>query len=240
MQTHQRITEEQPATVDANGEIGQSLLQDRERIARGLHDTVLSELTGIVLAMQRARHFLPSAEQSSFDEALTGVDSLLRSFRGTVHNLKQSTTLSLRDQLTQLVSHFDALLPQQLSLATSAILPTLDADAQNDLISVLTEALTNAAKYSNAAYVDVDLTWESGKLTLMITDDGVGISEDAAGSAGPLGGNGMRSMAHRATQHGGEFEVGPGYRRGTVIRWTIPVTSQPEPTRVPGAQSGRH
>ena len=217
------------------------LKADRQRIARGLHDSVLAELTGIAMAIHRARGLLHGAEQDSLDQALTSVDTLLRSIRGTVYELKQSDVPPLAEHIALVTSRFNALLDKELSLATSAVLPEVDGPMQRDLVAVMTEAITNSAKHSNACFINVDVTWEQDELRLTVADNGIGIDMTAADieeiglparRSDDRDGNGLRSMAYRAEQHGGCFRIFPGPDCGTIVEWTVPlpaVTSQRVP-----------
>ncbi len=216
-----------------------AVAEERRRIARDLHDSALSEITGVALSLHSVRHLLPIPERAKLDQAIHGLDSVIRSVRDAVFELTNQAE-PLRDQLIRLVRHFDALCTHELSLSTSAILPVLSGTVQCDVIAVITEAITNAAKYSEATVIDIDVRWEQQELQLIITDDGIGVSLDAmTPRPSTTSGNGLTNMAYRADRNGGTFTVGLGEAGGTTVRWTIPLAqSQATAMSRPLAQLG--
>ncbi|MEZ5340266.1 MAG: ATP-binding protein [Acidimicrobiales bacterium] len=143
--------------------------------------------------------------------------------------MKQNDKRPVAVQLRELVSHFNALLPHDLSLATSARLPELANQLRTDIVAVATEAITNAAKYSGATHIDLDLQVEGDTLRLVIVDDGIGIGIGSQRPTDAQGGNGLRNMARRAERNGGTCSVFDGPTRGTVVQWVVPFTNQPAP-----------
>lgn len=227
--------------VQETSDVHTALAADRRRIARDLHDSALSEITGVALALHSVRHLLPTPERAKLDHAIHGLDSVIRSVREAVFELTNQAE-PLRDQLIRLVRHFDALCIHDLSLSTSAILPVLNQNVQCDVIAVITEAITNAAKYSEATVIDVDVRWEQEELQLIVTDDGIGVSLDTVTPGlSTTSGNGLPNMAYRADRNGGTFTVRSGETGGTTVRWTIPLAqSQATAMSRPLAQSIHH
>ena len=90
-------------------------------------------------------------------------------------------------------------------------------DVQPALLAVLREALSNTARHAKAGRVEVGLAVRAGHLTLTVTDDGVGI-----GTITSTGG--LRNLAERAHDLGGEFTTEPAEPRGTILRWSIPLS----------------
>ncbi len=199
-----------------------AVADERLRIARDLHDSALSEITGVALALHSVRHLLPTPEQAKLDQAIRGLDTVIRGVRDAVFELTQPAE-PLQAQLIRRVHHFDTLCIQELSLSTSAVLPDLPGHVQCDIIAVLTEAITNAAKYSEATFIDIDVRWEQGELLLIVADDGVGIPlTTMTPQLLPMTGNGLSNMAFRADRHGGRFGVEASAAGGTTVMWTIP------------------
>ena len=92
----------------------------------------------------------------------------------------------------------------------------VDPDLADDIAAVAREALTNVAKHACATAATVELWVTPDDVTLVITDDGVGIGEPARRS-------GVANLRARAERRGGAFSVGGGHAGGTVLRWHAPV-----------------
>jgi signal transduction histidine kinase len=88
------------------------------------------------------------------------------------------------------------------------------------LMAVLSESLTNIARHAHAGRADISLTADAHQVRLTVTDNGVGIPADGRRS-------GLRNLAERAEQLGGELELGSPDGAGTTVVWRVPV---PVPT----------
>ena len=89
-------------------------------------------------------------------------------------------------------------------------------DVRDDILAVLRETLSNVIKHARASEVSVSLVAHGGRLTLTVTDNGVGISGESDRS-------GLANLRERATRHGGTLDVRPGTPRGTAVEWSVPV-----------------
>jgi signal transduction histidine kinase len=86
----------------------------------------------------------------------------------------------------------------------------------DDVLAVLRESLTNFARHARAHTADVDVAATADRLTLEVTDDGVGIGEVTRSS-------GLANLRRRAVQRGGSFTVEARQPTGTRLRWSVPV-----------------
>jgi signal transduction histidine kinase len=93
----------------------------------------------------------------------------------------------------------------------------------DEIIAVIGEALTNVARHAQAAHAEVLIKAEDGAVTVEVSDDGIGISDDGRRS-------GLLNLAERAGRLEGELSVGPGIQGGTRLVWRVPV--------VPGVSGG--
>jgi signal transduction histidine kinase len=219
-----------------------ALLDERERIARDLHDLAIQQLfaTGMQLETVRrraARGVDPSELLSIVDEALDNVDGSVRQIREIVFKLRDP------DAATGLVERLrreSSLARTGLGFAPSVVLTLDDAPLgddgldedrlddrvgpalTDDVVAVVREGLANAARHAHAASVTVTVsvrgTGADGSVCVDVVDDGVGMpaTRDRASGTG--------NLASRARQHNGTFTLGaPSTGTGTHLRWTAPL-----------------
>jgi signal transduction histidine kinase len=196
-------------------------LEERQRLARELHDSVSQALYGIALGARTAQTQLerdPAKLAEPLDYILSLAEAGLSEMRALIFELrpeslqneglvaaltKQSDALRARYKL-EVVTHFDAE-------------PDISLEAKEALYRIAQEAMHNVAKHAHATRVELTLQDKDGKLTLEIRDNGKGF--DATREfPGHLG---MKSMPERAAQIGGEFHVQSQPGDGTVICVTL-------------------
>ncbi|VTR77246.1 GAF domain-containing sensor histidine kinase [Cellulomonas hominis] len=220
-----------------------ALLDERERIARDLHDLAIQQLfaTGMQLETVRrrsARGVDPSELTSIVEEALDNVDASVRQIRQIVYALRDP------DAATGIVER----LRREASLARTglgfapSLVVTLDGesvpdgdyivadliderigpDRTDDVVAVVREGLANAARHAHASSVSVRVavrgSGPTGAVLVEVEDDGVGLPavRDRRSGTG--------NLAARARQHGGTFSLGaaPG-GTGTLLSWEVPL-----------------
>ncbi|MEU9126917.1 GAF domain-containing sensor histidine kinase [Kitasatospora sp. NPDC048540] len=203
-----------------------ALLEERDRIARDLHDLAIQRLFATGMTLQGATRFIEHPEAS--DRVLRAIDDLdetVRTIRSSIFGLRAGTRGSaahgLRARVVATIDRAAAGLGFAPGLRMDGLLdlrvPPPVADA---LVAVLEEALSNAVRHAHAHQVQVDLTADS-ELNLTVTDDGVGLPPD-----GPR--SGLANLAERARRLGGCFQAGPGPDSGTRLVWRVPL---PPPER---------
>ena len=202
-----------------------ALLDERARIARDLHDLAIQHLFATGLSIARARDDLPPEAAEKLGEALTGLDEAVAQIREIVHALQRDAVPSLPIERIE----------RELSLARSGLgfAPELDlrpspieietwtegadTDLVDDVVAVIREGLSNAARHAHADHVRVRLAIEDGVLEVSTTDDGVGIPPDRTRSSG------LSNLGRRADRWGGGFTAAPGETGGTTLIWTAPL-----------------
>ena len=197
-----------------------ALLEDRERIARDLHDTVIPRLFATGLRLQGAARLAERPEVS--ERILASVDDLdltVKHIRTAIFGLEASrrATGGLRQKVLALISEASGPLGFDPHVIFDGPVDTVDEAAGAELLAVLREALTNVARHARASTVDVEVT-ANGELLLRVVDDGKGMPEEQR-----AGGRGMGNMAARASRLKGSMEVRPGPMSGTVIEWRVPI-----------------
>jgi PAS domain S-box-containing protein len=195
------------------------VLDDRDRIARELHDSVIQRLFAAGL------HLQASTDRPDTTERITAVvdeiDEVIREIRGVIFTLHRPAQLDsgLEAALRAIISESARLLGHRPTLRLSGILTTIPLSLRTELLTVLRELLSNVAKHAQATKTDVALDVGLESLTLVVTDDGIGMAP-----RDPLdnGGLGLRNIRERATRLGGEAHFLNGEPRGTEVRWIVP------------------
>jgi len=199
-------------------------LEDRERIARDLHDSVIQRLfaTGLSLqgtsAMVRAN---PETAVDRIDAAVAELDLTIQHIRTAIFGLEAGHTAqgSLRAQVLDLASEVGEPLGFEPGvLFDGPVDATIPTPLDGEVMLSLREGLSNVVRHAQATQVQIELL-AGDEVVLRVTDDGVG----PVGVEGAEG-NGLRNLAHRAESHGGTCTIGPGSDgRGTVLEWRAPL-----------------
>jgi signal transduction histidine kinase len=197
-----------------------SVLDDRERIGRDLHDRVVQRLFALGMGLQGARR-LPDLDLviERVDRAIDDVDATITEIRTTIFELGDSSiggglrqgVLALANELTPSLGA-----RPEVSFAGEVDnrVPQLAAD---HLLAVVREALTNAAKHAQADRFIVTLI-VGDELVLEVIDNGVGIDPGTQGR-----GLGLANLRNRAEKLEGTSVVGPAQGGGTKVTWRIPL-----------------
>ena len=217
-----------------------AVAEERNRMAREIHDTLAQGFTGILLQLQVAESLLDGEEpdaRARLQRAQELARSSLREARRSVWNLRPSTlqgrTLpeALRDYLNEWRGH--------TGIGTNLVLlgddRPLSPATEETLLRVAQESLNNAYKHAGAESVEVTLAIEADSVRLRVCDDGVGLGELARPSDG--GGFGLVSMRERAGRLGGTLEIESAPGQGTCVQVIVADNGPParrEAGSVPG------
>jgi signal transduction histidine kinase len=195
-----------------------AVLGDRERIARDLHDVVIQRLFAAGMRLQGAVHAAGKPEvRQRVESVIDDLDTTIRDIRGAIFELRTPAAGQLRAEIRALVDEVRPTLGYRPRLTVDGPVDSAVPDAVRPaLLAVLREALANAAKHTRASTVDVGVKAINGWLTLTVSDDGTGIGE-------PTRASGLGNMRHRAEEFGGDFTIGAGDPRGTVVTWRVPL-----------------
>ena len=195
---------------------------DRERIGRDLHDLVIQRIYATGLGLQAAlASGVPEHVGTLLEQGITDLDETIREIRTTIFQLQVSEAdrSRLRARVTAETETAKRSLGFAPSLSLSGPLdtdvPEVVADA---VVAALREALSNAARHAAATRVHVTLQLVHGELTLVVVDDGNGVTDTGRRS-------GLANLANRAGALGGTcfVEPVPDPGRGTRLVWRAPV-----------------
>jgi signal transduction histidine kinase len=201
------------------------LLEDRERIAMDLHDTVIQQIFATGMSLQATSRLAAQPEVAlRIQSAVEDLDATIRQIRSSIFALSaasQSTTPSVRSRILELIVETAKALPSEPKVQFAGPVDTVVSDqVAGELLVSLRELLSNAARHAVASRVEVDVMVDGGGVTLTVRDDGVGLPSERSGQ-----GRGLENLAARARRLGGTFEIGPAAERGTVAVWHVPVAT---------------
>jgi two-component system, NarL family, sensor histidine kinase YdfH len=203
-----------------------TLANERQRMARELHDTLSQGLAGVILQLEAVEAHLEQGrvERSSaiVRQAMLQARATLADARRAIGDLRQDApeARDLGTALREETQRFTAAtgIPCQLDIE----LPSGLADECCEPVRrVVAEALTNIARHARASQVQVSLRCADGGLELRVADDGIGF--DPAATEGQAGHYGLLGMRERARLAGGTLEVTSRNGNGTVVRMKVPV-----------------
>jgi signal transduction histidine kinase len=203
----------------------QARVEERERIARDLHDTLIQGVQGTILLFQGYASELAATDPTrrKMEGALDQADQLLREARERVANLR---TLKVSSDLTAAIRRLGEELFSNRSIPLKFLVSgsprSLELSVADDVYQIAREALTNASRHAQATAVEIELLFESAYFGLRVRDDGRGF-EPSGGP--PVDGPrhfGMQGIRERAQRMGGELKLWSRAGAGTEIDVTVP------------------
>jgi signal transduction histidine kinase/ligand-binding sensor domain-containing protein len=200
-------------------------LEERERIARNLHDNLLQGVQGFILRCHAVLMRLPQGtpEERALGDALARADQLVAETRDEVMNLRGAAILPrLTGGLRESVEAIDPTLRERLAMTFTGCIELLEDDVANEIYYVLQEAIANSARHSGATRIDVALHVAPAEAQGSVTDNGIGIPADVA-AAGRAGHWGLVGMRERIARIGGTLTVRGEEGGGTVVAFTVPL-----------------
>jgi signal transduction histidine kinase len=195
------------------------VLEDRERIARDLHDVVIQRLFATGLGLQSMSRLIVRDEvRDRVNQAVDDLDATIRDIRTAIFELRAPAGNSLRADLAATVDGAaEALGFRPTMKIDGAVDSSVPDDLRQPILAVLGEALSNVARHAQATAVEVAVEAAPDRFTLRVVDDGIGVPE------GRHGGNGLTNMRRRAADLGGGCTVSRVAPHGTEVRWSIPL-----------------
>jgi signal transduction histidine kinase len=193
------------------------VLEDRERIARDLHDVVIQRLFATGLQLQTAARLARPEVGTRINTAVDDLDTTIRDIRSAIFELRSPSGADLRSDIRSTVDAAAVTLGFRPELRVDGPVDSMTADEiRPELVAVLSEALSNIAKHAHAEQVHIVVAVRDGRLTLTVTDDGVGLGDSQERG-------GLSNMRRRAVRLNGEFLAEPADDGGTRVRWSVPL-----------------
>ncbi|RAN99015.1 Histidine kinase [Micromonospora noduli] len=193
------------------------VLEDRERIARDLHDVVIQRLFATGLQLQSAAPMARPEVAKRINAAVDDLDATIRDIRRTIFELRTPMTSELRTEIRAEIEAAAEALGFKPHLELTGPVDSAVPDAiRPDLTAVLREALSNVVRHAQCTRVDVVVRVDAGQVTVMVTDNGVGCNPAAARG-------GLVNLRERASRLDGTFTIAPAEPHGTEVRWAVPL-----------------
>ncbi|MFC4061589.1 GAF domain-containing protein [Planomonospora corallina] len=197
------------------------LLEDRDRIAKDLHDVVIQRLFAVAMTLMSTVRMVDDPGASArLQHAVDELDQTIKEIRSTIFALQTpqaGPARSLRGRVTELVEASREQLGFMPGIRLEGPLDnTVPDEVGEQLRAVLREALSNIARHARASRAQVLVEAAGGTLLLEVADNGVGLPEGGRRS-------GLRNLADRAERLGGEFTAGRAEGGGTLLRWRVPL-----------------
>jgi signal transduction histidine kinase len=218
------------ALILAEGQVDRGkllVLEERDRIARDLHDLVIQRIfaTGLMLQGIARQEGISDEAQARINNAMEQLDETIREVRSTItdlHDPSQMRTADLPSRLQLEVNAAVTLLGFAPQLELEGELTSVtNVDIIEQLVAVTREALTNAAKHAQARHVLVEGIAKDGRVRIRVIDDGMGLPTNIDRKSG------IKNIAMRAKRMKGEHFI--GWRRdgveGTEVEVDIPIHS---------------
>jgi signal transduction histidine kinase len=196
-----------------------ALTEDRDRIARDLHDSVIQRLFAIGLSLQGTARLVERPEAvMRIGEAIEKLDETIRQLRKAIFDIELTINKEgLHPKVLDLVHELRPVLGLLPQVSFSGPVDTAVSDALvEEVLAVLREALTNVGKHAHASQVVITIA-AGEELRLVVADDGLGI----AGSNSS--GLGLKNLRGRAERLGGDVELGTSREGGTRLTWHVPL-----------------
>ncbi len=201
-----------------------ALVEDRERIARDLHDTVIQRLFATGMSLQSTVGMV-SADQMKvverIEQAVNDLDLTIKEIRTAIFGLERTRArrAGLRNRVLEVVRESaEALGFEPRVLLDGPVESRIGDELAEEVVATLREALSNVVRHARARRVEVQVVVRDD-VCLTVVDDGIGF-DPGSGSAG----HGLANMVARAVELGGTCDIVTRRPTGTSLVWRAPVT----------------
>ena len=206
-------------------------VDERTRIARDLHDTMLQGAHGVLLRFQTVSQLLPERPdeaKETLDSAIRQTADFITEARDDVEGLRKSTVQ--KNDLAIAINALGEELPTDASgnrpafrVAVEGTSRDLHPILRDEIYKTAAEALRNAFRHAKARKVEVEIRYDDEQFRLRVRDDGRGIDPAVLSRQGSEGHFGLRGMRERATLIGGELTVWSEVEAGTEVELRVPA-----------------
>ena len=211
-------------------------LEERERIARDLHDTLLQSVQGLILKFHAVSKQIPAdtPAYNALEKTLDHADEVLAEGRDSIRNLRVNSA-----SISDLPAAFRSV-AEETSQGREAIFKTVVEGRVRELHPLVLEecycigreAIINALSHSDGQHVEAEIAYDSRQFRLRVRDDGRGIDPKILDAGGRAGHWGLQGMNERARKIGGELRFWSRPETGTEVELTVPAaTAYQDPSK---------
>jgi signal transduction histidine kinase len=194
-----------------------AVAEDRERIARDVHDSIIQDLFAIGLTIQGlAAREEDEATRAALDESVDRLDASIDALRRLIFGLRSRADgleAALRRAVSDLAAAHDTVVELQLEG-----LPAMERERADELVQIAREAVSNALRHADAGRIRVRAAQSGSSIVLSVADDGRGFDPGA-----PSGGMGLANIRSRALRLGGQISIVTASGEGTTVEVAIPL-----------------
>ena len=192
------------------------LFEDRDRIARDMHDHVIQRLFATGMSLQSAARLSDDKVRARLERAVDDLDAAIKDIRHTIFALHRPVTgRDLASEITTVCRDASVTLGFPPDLRLVGRMNDLPEQLETDVLAVLREGLSNVARHAGATSVQVSVTVDGG-VSVTVIDDGRGLDPDRSRSSG------LENLARRAERRGGALLLEGLEPSGTRLVWNVP------------------
>jgi signal transduction histidine kinase len=198
-----------------------AVLEDRQRIARDLHDSIIQDLFAVGLSLQALTSKLERGDmRASLEEAASHLDDSITSLRRFIFDLRPPTVgaRNLKDDLSELLGRLAVPYEASIGIGVTGPVDDLPGELADDILQITREAVSNALRHSGADVVSISVSRGVDRLVLTVIDHGSGFDPETA-----TRGMGLDNIHSRAEAAGGEATIETRKGEGTVVRVVLPL-----------------
>jgi signal transduction histidine kinase len=203
-----------------------AVLEERGRLAREMHDTLIQGCTGISVLLEAAlslKNSAPEMKSKLLENARDQMRATIDEARQAVWNLRSTPAAGgIGQRLTETARQISRQSGVPIDCDTAGAPATLDPETGHHLLLVVREALNNAVRHGHPGRVSVRLHGDNGSLRVHIQDDGCGFVPETASQPGAAH-YGIVGMRERIESLGGTFALDSAPGRGTGVEITLPL-----------------
>ncbi len=192
------------------------ILEDRERIGRNLHDTVIQRLFAVGMLLQATIGDRQDPRAARIEQAIDEVDATIKEIRTSIFALSTPTRRGVRTELLELIGEYAQRAGFEPRVTIEGPVDTVVTGTVADhLVATLREALSNVSRHAGAGTVEISLV-VADEVVLRVSDDGAGIPEGVERRSG------LANLERRAAELAGTMTVESTNGAGTSLTWRVP------------------
>jgi signal transduction histidine kinase len=200
-----------------------AVYEDRDRMARDLHDLVIQRLFGVGLSLQSMVASVSADRAERLESAVVEIDDVIRQIRSTIYELgSPDSKKGLREQVIRLVGGLTSTIGFEVNVSfVGPVDVAVPYDVAENILATIREAVSNIGRHAAATRANVKLSVNSESCRLDIVDNGKGF--DATKQF--VEGLGLSNLRHRAEKFNGLLLIDSSSSNGTALSWQVPLSA---------------